>query len=255
MYKTSKQNKKYNKKKRKRLYGLLSTMLVFTAAIVSICVFFRVSKVEIIGETRYSEAEITDCLHIKIGSNMFTMNKFAIIDDVKTRFPYIDSIVIRRQLPGKIIVTIEEAAEFACIQSNDTYWIIAENGKILRQTDERSFSETQLLKIKGIVLDNPQPGTAMVSVEENKINENSLFDVLHTFENNDILLNINEIDVTKLYQITAVYDNRLTVIFGTTEEFDRKVRFFCEVNKLLTENDKGTVDVSSSKKARFIPVE
>ena len=68
---------------------------------------------------------------------------------------------------------------------------------------------------------------------------------------------ITSVDVQNLYQLTVVYDGRITINFGGPDDLDLKV---ASVKKIVTENltkdDRGTLDASltrDSKRVYFDP--
>ena len=92
-----------------------------------------------------------------------------------------------------------------------------------------------------------------------KTNENEKFDItkisLSTLEATGILDKVIEINVTDVTDITMNYDNRITVQCGTQLDLERKIRLFREtvMSNSLTENARGTMDLSESGKAIYTP--
>ena len=243
--------KPYAIRLRKFILGILSTAVIISIAVFSVIMFFKITDIKVSGETRYSLDSIRASMGIELGTNMYAINKFEIIDKLKNEYPYINDVKIRRRLPGTINVEVKDSVPYAAIEEDGQYWIINEDGRILQQANDDFFNTKSLVKIKGIELLNPKICMEVDILDENK--QKTLFNILHILEFNDILISVNEIDITKSYQITMIYDGRFTVCLGDYEQIERKIKFFIEVEKNLVENDRGIVDVSEIKKARFIP--
>lgn len=79
--------------------------------------------------------------------------------------------------------------------------------------------------------------------------------LLSTLEATGILDKVIEINVTDVTDITMNYDNRITVQCGTQLDLERKIRLFREtvMSNSLTENARGTMDLSESGKAIYTP--
>ncbi|MBQ7095572.1 MAG: FtsQ-type POTRA domain-containing protein [Clostridia bacterium] len=102
------QKKKRRKKKAKVLFfTLLFALFLLSLAILSMTVFFNADTIEVEGNTRYSADEILEIGGLKIGQNLFRLDKFEVIDQMKT-LPYIKEVTIRRKLPNTLKIDVVE---------------------------------------------------------------------------------------------------------------------------------------------------
>ena len=64
---------------------------------------------------------------------------------------------------------------------------------------------------------------------------------------------INKVDVSELYAIRFVYENRLTVNIGAIENVAKKINMFEVVLPQLALTDRGQINLSNISEARFTP--
>jgi len=77
--------------------------------------------------------------------------------------------------------------------------------------------------------------------------------VLATLRYTGMYRDINRIEIGKLYDINLVYGNRFLVALGDTSSLSKKIEMLRAVIAELTDFDKGTINVSAVKEARFRP--
>jgi cell division protein FtsQ len=228
--------------------------------------FFQIKNVEVVGETRYTDAEIMEAGGITLGENMFLYNKFRSIDGILSGCPYLDRIVVRRRLPDTIQIQVTEA-EAVCFVSHDeivkarnqfgeiidwpmptTYYLMDIHRKILEEVDAETAAGYP--ELRGVTLQKPKVGKTAVFSDEQKGKQ--AFTLLNTAKNNDILKNIQWVDVGRSYALKLQYTDRFQVNFGTIDDLDRKCRFMLYVAGELSAAETGTIDVSDTTTARFI---
>ena len=88
------------------LYKMLSVLAICGAIIAALTLFFRVDSIVITGEERYSEQEIVDATGLRIGDNLFLLNKYAIAEDLLKKLPYITAVRINRELPDTLTIDV-----------------------------------------------------------------------------------------------------------------------------------------------------
>ena len=79
--------------------------------------------------------------------------------------------------------------------------------------------------------------------------------VLTNGKKTDIIKGVTVISFEDVTNITFNYENRLDVICGTYIDFRRKLSLFKEAinSNKLTENSKGTINLSTTGKAIYTP--
>lgn len=82
--------KKKKRKKRARVlfFSLLFILLMITLAILSMTVFFNAETIIVEGNNHYSAEEILERGGLKIGQNLFRLDKFKAIEQMQ-ELPYI----------------------------------------------------------------------------------------------------------------------------------------------------------------------
>lgn len=222
-----------------RIYGIISALLIVAAVLAGCVIFFRVSHVEISGNSYYTEEEILEASGIREGQNLYLINKFQVRDQLLTQLPYIQEVTIRRRLPDTITIQVTECSAGGAVESDGSWWVIGTDGKILAAAE----SGEGYTQVTGLTLLAPSPGTQMAVSEEDRLKMESLLELLQSLEENGVLDRADSVDLTSSSQLVLGYDGRFDVLIPLASDFSYKVRWMLEV---VADNDsvkEGTIDM------------
>lgn len=136
--KKAKPNKKIDLKKEKRkrrmksfIKGMaITTILIGLTLALLLSPMFKLSKIEVNGNTKISNNEIIILSEIEEGDNIFLINNNSVINKIKQN-PYIESVKVEKQLPDKIVLQIEERQATYALKYGEEYVYINNQGYIL----------------------------------------------------------------------------------------------------------------------------
>ena len=212
---------------------------VLAVILVSVLLFmtpiFNIRSVSVEGNVLVTAEQFQEKLKPLVGQNLFRSGRRKIRNTLKT-IPYIDTVDVQKRLfPPSVKVTVTEYTPSAYIKIDGKTLLV--NSELIVLTDTGNNGET-LPTVTGLTV------TDYIT----KIS-------LSTLEATGILDKVIEINVTDVTDITMNYDNRITVQCGTQLDLERKIRLFREtvMSNSLTENARGTMDLSESGKAIYTP--
>lgn len=243
--------KRRRRKLSKVAYFLILLLIALCAAAVCIALFFNVDKITVSGKTEYSESQIIKASGIKTGTNILKINIKNSENDICEMLPYIQSAKVKLSLPTSIKIEVTAAkAEY-----------LVENGKKLIAADEAlkvlddnvdAEKVKGAVKITGAKIKSSQVGSAI------KFEKDTQFDDLKNMISGikaSKTTKISEMDITDSFQISALYDNRVTIIFGSSHNIPEKLTSASAIiEKELHKTDKGKLDVSTlNRRYTFTP--
>ena len=133
----------------------LTFFLVIVALVFIMSVFFKVSRIEVKGNSIYTADEVIKASGIETGDNLFFINGIAAGSRVAVKLPYVDSVQINRGLPNLVTIVVTESKAVGCLNVGDELWSVNSNGKfqldveLLIEKHELKFDYTiQSLQIK-----------------------------------------------------------------------------------------------------------
>lgn len=226
-----------------------AVVAIISLVLASMIVFFKVSIIQVSGDSRYTQENIIAASEISTGGNLFLINKFEAIGKIFSALPYLDEVSIKRTLPDTLTIHVSDCVPRAVILSLEGGgYVIDSKGKLLEEISDGVYDE--LCGIKGIELSDPQVGKYIVFTEPEK--ENATFLLLNSMIDNDILEDVGEIDLSTGYDISIRYLDRFTVKLGNSENMEKKIRYLrVIVEDNLSPMDRGIIDVSDGVTASF----
>ena len=190
------------------LLALLCILAAGAAVTVGATVFFQVEKIEVAGNSRYTDEEIVAVTGIVQGDNLYRINKVKITGNLLHELPYIEGVNIRRKLPDTILVTVGECGAAACVlpavpietappaetdpgeeaqppedvpaegEPAAGPWLISAGGKLL----EPAPDGTEIMKVAGITALDPAAGAMLRLPEREALQREALLGLLTALE-------------------------------------------------------------------------
>ena len=159
---------RYNRRRRQGRFSFLYRILVFVAICgaiaVALALFFKVDKITVTGNSRYTAKQIVEAAGIQTGDNMFFLNKYHASEQITAALPYVETVRISRQLPDTLVVAVTECTAPAAVQQEGKLWLLSGDGKIV---DSKTIgTNTKYAMVKGLSLLEPQVGAAIQVSEE-----------------------------------------------------------------------------------------
>lgn len=252
---TKKQAQILKKKKRiKRAIKWTTLFLIIIGGIIFALIspMFNIDDIQVINNTQISTETIVSLSGLKKGQNLFRFNSYQIEKDIKTN-PYIKSIKIKRKIPNKVQITIEERQRDYNVEFLNGYAYINNQGYIL----EISEQKLELPVIQGIETEQEQ------IVAGNRLNNNDLekletvIQIMNICKNYELEEKVTNIDITdKNSYIIYMQEEKKTIYLGDETNLNNKMLY---VPTVLKENqgkegniyiDKD-IDTVNRFKARF----
>jgi len=210
----------HEKKSPNKSLMIFVAVFVFVAVVItaSLTVLFRVDRVDVAGNTRYTADEIVLASGLKTGKNLFLTATKDAPDKLYDEFPYIETVQIKRKLPGRLLINVTESEPFAEIPIEGGFKVINKDGRLLEQP-EKSLGILRL-----------ECAQENVTGRQSTIKPEILKDVTTLTEIIEQLglEGVSCIDLSSETSISVVYEDRVTIKLGTMIDADLKLRS-CQV--------------------------
>lgn len=240
------------KKKIKKIIKLMTLFLLIIGGVVFALVspIFNIDEINVANNEQISNETIISLSQLQIGQNLFRFNKNKVEKELKTN-PYIESADIRRKIPNKVEIIIEERKKNYNVEFLNGYAYINNQGYIL----EISEQKLDLPVIQGISTEADQ------ITEGNRLNAQDLskletvIQIMNICKDYELDAKVSTIDITdKNDYILYMEDENKTIHLGDESNLSNKMLY---VPAILEENKgkEGTIyvngDINNNFKPRF----
>ena len=242
-------------RKKKRIKKVIKTLLLLAIIIGGICfalisTIFNIEDIKVNGNEQINADTIVSLSQLQVGQNIFKFYKEKVINDIKTN-AYVENVKIKRKIPNKIEITIEERKQDYNVEFLNGYAYINNQGYIL----EISEQKLDLPVIKGISTPQEQ------IVEGNRLNDDDLekletvIQIMNICKSYDLDKKVSSIDITDSNDyIMEMNEEKKIIHLGNNSSLSNKMLY---VPAILTENEgkEGTIylngDINGDFKPRF----
>ncbi len=243
--------KRYGSRRRRRgrftfLYKLLSVLIICAAIVAALTLFFKVETIEVMGESRYSEATILEAAGVSVGDNLYLLNKYTVSSNIYQKCPYVQDVRINRQPPDTLVIEVTECSAVAAIAQNGSYWLISSQGKIVEKK-----TSSDLPKVDGCVLVDPAVGS-WVQMEEGS-DQTELCALLAALEDAGVMDQMEGIHLDDAGTVVMDYAGRFTVELPRGADYAKKLYQLSSAISQLETNETGTFNMNDEEKTFFIP--
>ena len=226
-------------------------LLICVTLVLGMSVFFRVSKVEVVGNSIYTAEEVVDASGIGKGDNLFFINRISEDSRIFRHLPYEDTAKDTRALTNRVTITIQESSAMAYVKADDGYWVVDQNCKLLKSVTDSEL--TGLARIDGIMPVEPKVGEVLNAGDADAPKVTYLAASLGQLLTRDMASKGTVIDLSDAASPSFLYDGRFTVRLGANENVEYKFGMLQSAISQLTAGDTGTIDLSIDKRAHFSP--
>ncbi len=242
-------------RKKKRIKKVIKTLLLLAIIIGGICFalispIFNIEDIKVNGNEQINAETIVSLSQLQVGQNIFKFYKEKVINDIKTN-AYVENVKIKRKIPNKIEITIEERKQDYNVEFLNGYAYINNQGYIL----EISEQKLDLPVIKGISTPQEQ------IVEGNRLNDvdleklETVIQIMNICKSYDLDKKVSSIDITDSNDYIMEMDEEKKIVhLGNNSNLSNKMLY---VPAILTENQgkEGTIylngDINGDFKPRF----
>lgn len=220
---------------------------------MSLTVFFRIETVGTEGDERYGRDRIVEVSGIRTGENMFLLKRGRAAEKIERELPYIESVQIRRRLPGAVTIRVSPAAPRLALDDGESFTLLSAKGKVLEK-GLRNVEENIII-LSASPVSSAVPGEP--AVFENERDLQAALCIVGAIDEKG-LDGISALDLTDLTAVRLVYRGRILLKLGGVNSVAGKVDF---VKATLGNVDakkpdfEGTIDFTIERKAYQKPKE
>ena len=236
-----------DKLKKNSIKTAIVLKITFFIAIILIFIYllfnleiFNLVRIEVKGNTKYTDQQIMQNSSLKIGENVF--KQLFRSDSNNVNLSYIAKSRLHYSMPNVIIIDVEERYPmYMALDSNTgNYYKIDNEGYLLEQCELESKRDE--LIVEGFTFgDNAKVGEKINEVYIEKLEiYNS---IKKEFENFKIEGNITKVNFSNSLTIVTL-DDKLNIEFANDSNLSYKVSFLKGIMQKNQNNMEGTIDMS-----------
>lgn len=219
--------------------------------------FFSIDNV-IVNMTVYEEQNydvntVRNASEISEGDILFFADKSEIAENIKAKLPFVDSVSVKKEFPNTVIINIVEEKENFYFKYDDRYFVISSGLKVLALFEDESTlkAASYYKKLIPISIDDvKQVETTKTIVFFDDQSYRRSQRVLSLIYNSALYEKVTSIDISELYDVKIVYDNRIDIFLGEhNEEFEKKLANAKSIIDRHSDTAKGYINLYNWDKA------
>jgi len=245
-YGAAARRRKKNRRKYTFYYFIAAFLMLAVGAALALTVFFNITDITVVNESRYSDEEIIEAGGVVIGDNLLRLHSSEIKSDIIKEFPYIESVKLHRVFPTELQLEVSEASIAAAIERDERYLLISANGRVLEEISARPEGSPRII---GPEVKKLEEGDYLPEQESERLP--ALIKILELIGQNK-LTGIDVIDLRDMRDIRMLYRGRVSIELGNIGDIEYKIKAICSIiEAAVNEETVGRMDVSSRDSMRL----
>jgi len=221
------------KKKINKIIKLTTLLLLIIGGIIFALVspIFNIKDIKVANNKKISEDTIISLSQLQIGQNIFRFNNNKIKKQLKTN-PYIESVEVKRKIPNKVEIIVEERDRNYNVEFLNGYAYINNQGYIL----EISEQKIELPILKGISTESEKivEGNRLDKQDLNKLE--TVIQIMNICRNYELDKKVSIIDISDKNNYSIyMEEEKKTIYLGDQSNLSNKMLYLPTV---LEENQK-----------------
>lgn len=223
-------------KRKNKIKNCLKIILFLAIIIAAICFalvspIFNIQKINVRGNEQVNADTIISLSELQKNQNIFKFSTEKTKEKIKSN-PYIENVTIKRRIPDKIEIVVEERKEQFNVEFLNGYAYIDNQGYILKISEQKADFPT----IKGISTGQEQ------IAEGNRLNEEDLskletvIQIMNISKEYEIYTKITSVDIIDVNNfILKMEDEKKTIYLGNSSNLNSKILYIPSI----LDNNKG----------------
>ena len=238
-------------RKKRIISGLISFFILSLVVLAILCVtvFFPVERVTVTGSKKYTPQQVVDASGITQDTNLIVVSENKLTEKIREKLPFVDSIKIKRDFPNHLLLSVNDAKEYAVIKKGSEYYTVSKKGYVLSKYSKKPKDILEIVCGKKNL-------TLGKMAELNSESEVSAIEQIITNLRNKSIT-INYVDVTDSLNLEVKVCGRFIVNFGTSANLDKKIAHLDGMVAKIDQDKTGKINLSmwSSQKTEGTFVE
>jgi len=226
------------KHRRLRIFLNLIMIMSITIILTSFALhskLFNIENITIKGSKKIPREKILHTIGFNKGENIFRI-RIKEAEEKLSKLSYVDEVKIRRIFPREVEIDILERKDRVLIKHISMYYIINEEGYVLRETD----SNLEALPIVlGLKTDRIELGENLFS----KLELETFEDFIKESHRLDILIKMAIIDMNRVEDMKITLKDGISVAFGPMNNVKYKLRLLKEILDHIEKNQLSVVKI------------
>ncbi len=237
-------------RRRKRTVLVCSLLLVLTVVVIGVVfavnTLFEVKTVVVTGDTRYKAGDIQTAAGIVPGDNLLLLSEKKAVNAVDDLFPWIGTVEIRRHFPDEVEIYVKDATPSCVFSHNGKHLLVSDTGRIL---ERQETVPAGYFCVIGLELVSYEPGDAVEIVD---VTAAKAYEEIAAVLQEQGVTKVDHVDLTDVYDISLLYDGRITMKLGSPTDLTYKIRFGMKIvagedGTGLSATDRGVLDLSLTR--------
>lgn len=241
--------------KRRRLIRAVGTVLLLLILTVSVVLIgykllFRISSISVEGESPYTDEEIFAATAVKLGDGLYSFSSVTVGERLMTALPYVESLEVERHIPNKITFTVKCEEPVYYTEIYGKIYLISDSLRVLGEAGDADLSS--LIRLKLTHVKDVQFGQAPIL--RDKTAQKYLTDVTAKAKRSPVAERITQIDLSSIYELAVVCDNKYLLEMGEYTEIDTKLKIAEAVlgDDMFKSDNKARLDLSELSETKVI---
>lgn len=237
-------------KRNKRILTIIIIIVLICGGIIFLFTspIFNIKDIQVLNNSQVSSDTIISLSGLEKNENIFKFLKINIENNIKQN-SFVDSVEIKRVLPDKVQLIIEERAKKFSVQFLNSYAIISSQGYILEISEENQG----LIVLKGMTTsqENFSVGNRLENNDLEKLED--AIKIVNTCKDNNLDTQITYIDMSDKTNYTIYMEQeKKTIYIGDNSNLSNKIIYVqAIINE--TKGEQGEIFVNGDLNNKFKP--
>jgi cell division septal protein FtsQ len=238
--------------------GLLCALCLFLYARS----FLGIKKFELIGMSRYDEADVVDASGLKLGNRLYTLDFDKVEEKILAECPYLQSVEITAKFPHTVRFSVEERIPQWYLDIAGDYYVLDNTLTVMTEvaSDQGLIAEgVTKLRLPNVtrVIKGELPTFATKDGETDQTELRKTLELITIVRQSTFKERMTELDLSDRFNMKMTVDGSYYVSLGDMSGFEAKLRKVEELlnSEMAKQYPSAEIDVSTAGlPATFKPI-
>lgn len=236
------------KERRARISKCIAAVLSLVCGVFALTAFFHIQEIDVVGLTRYEEQAVLDTFGVRTEDNLIFCDSRRGQKRLLAQYPYFEDVSVERDLPGRLVLHVDEAQPIAAVNGTQGGWFILDkNCRVLERTDQSGAQDTA--EVMGLRTPGAEPGQTL------PVEDAQALEALKTLARGLDAIGLGGkatlYNLEDLNSIWFLYEDRFAVCIGDTQDLEHKLAIFQALvtGDQFSPSDKGSINLALGDRA------